>query len=187
MLKTLRKILIFFSLLLLFFLIYGYFFKFKLAINKNYETPSTVQGIAVLTGGQGRIEKALSIFNRNPKSKLLISGVHKEVSLENIINSSNYNKDSIFIDKISESTLQNAVEIVRWADKNTLEDILIITSYYHMPRSMALLNYFGKNINFYPIPVKYKNHTNSKIKTNIFLFQEYLKYLLTRSFKLISS
>ena len=171
MLKTLRLILTFFSVLLFIFLIYGYFFKFKLVINKSYDVPSTVQGIAVLTGGKGRIEKALSIFNENPKSKLLISGVHKKVSLDNIINSSNYNKDSIFIDKLSESTLHNAVEIVRWADKNTLEDILIITSYYHMPRSLVLLNYFGKNINFYPIPVKHVKHTNSKIKTNIFLFE----------------
>ena len=187
MFKTLLLIIIFFPLLLLFFLIYGYFFNFKLAINKSYDFPSKVQGIAVLTGGKGRIEKALSIFNTNPKSKLLISGVHKKVSLDNIINSSNYNKDSIFIDKASESTLQNAAEIVKWAENNSLDDVLIITSYYHMPRSMALLNYFGKNINFFPIPVKQKNFSSNKIETNIFLFEEYLKYLLTSSFRIISN
>ena len=84
-------------------------------------------------------------------------------------------------------TLQNAAEIVKWAENNSLDDVLVITSYYHMPRSMALLNYFGKNINFFPIPVKQKNFSGNKIETNIFLFKEYLKYLLTSSFRIISN
>ena len=187
MLKFLRLFItssIFLTLMIIFM---GYFFYFIPAINKTYEFPKKVQGIAVLTGGKGRIEKALSIFNNYPESKLIISGVHKKVSLDNIISKSSYNKSSIFIDKASESTLQNAIEIVRWANENSLEHVLIITSYYHMPRSMLLLNYFGKDINFYPIPVSQKLTNNNKIKGNIFLFEEYFKFLLSNSFKVLAN
>ena len=37
------------------------------------------QGIAVLTGGKGRIAKGIELFRNNPESYLIISGVDKKV------------------------------------------------------------------------------------------------------------
>ena len=168
MFKFLKILITFAFFLILITIIIGYFFYFIPIIYKTYDLPKNVEGIAVLTGGKGRIEKALSIFNNYPKSKLIISGVHKKVSLNNIISSSNYNKNGIFIDKQSESTLQNAIAIVRWANERSLTHILIITSYYHMPRSMLLLNYFGKDINFYSIPVLQRSKSKYNFKKKYF-------------------
>ena len=95
MFKFLKILITFAFFLILITIIIGYFFYFIPIIYKTYDLPKNVEGIAVLTGGKGRIEKALSIFNNYPKSKLIISGVHKKVSLNNIISSSNYNKNGI--------------------------------------------------------------------------------------------
>ena len=187
MLRTLKKIIFFLPFILLFALVFGYFFYFKPTINQTYLLPSQFDGIAVLTGGKGRIEKALEIHKKFPSSKLLISGVHKKVTLNNIINSTKYNKESIFIDNVSESTLQNAIEIVSWSREKNIKEIVIITSYYHMPRSMVLLNYFGEEIKYYPIPVKVKDTKNNSWNNNVFLFEEYIKFLLSSSLKMIAS
>ena len=44
-----------------------------------------VQGIAVLTGGKGRIAEGIKVFRKNQGSYLLISGVDKSVDIEEII------------------------------------------------------------------------------------------------------
>ena len=45
----------------------------------------------------------------------------------------------------------------------------------------------GKDINFYSIPVSQKLTNNNKIKGNIFLFEEYFKFLLSNSFKVLAN
>ena len=77
--------LLFMVLLLVIFLCIG-FIKFYLSI-KNYksEENTNIQGIAVLTGGKGRIAEGIKIFRENPGSYLLISGVDKSIEIEEII------------------------------------------------------------------------------------------------------
>ena len=83
----------------------------------------------------------------------------------------------------SESTLENAIVIADWAKKNQLYNINVITSYYHMPRSMLLLDKFTEKVNYYAYPVKKEKRQNSRFLPDIiftlFLLQEYIKYLLS--------
>ena len=96
-------------------------------VDLNYKT----DGIAVLTGGKGRIKLGLELFNKNRNLRLIISGVDKKVSDETIISNDIKNKSRITIDKDSESTYQNAKIINEWSSKYKLRNIAIITSYYH--------------------------------------------------------
>jgi uncharacterized SAM-binding protein YcdF (DUF218 family) len=87
------------------------------------------------------------------------------------------------IDKDSESTYENAKTINKWTSKYKLQNITIITSYYHMPRSMMLIQSLTPTINFYAYPVEKKVSNKISFRENIlyyfFLTEEYIKYLLS--------
>ena len=184
-----RKSALYISSLIILFLIYGFIvFLKKIHYNQvsfNYKT----EGIAVLTGGKGRINLGLELFKKNRNLKLIISGVDKKVSEVSIIPNNFKNKSSITIDKESESTYQNAKIINKWTSKYKLQNVTIITSYYHMPRSMMLIQLLTPNINFYAYPVEKKISNKSSLRENFlyysFLTEEYIKYLLSHLIILI--
>ena len=171
------------SSLIILSLTYGFIvFLKKINYNQvsfNYET----DGIAVLTGGKGRINLGLELFNKNRNLKLIISGVDKKVSDGSIIPNNLKNKSSITIDKVSESTYQNAKVIKKWTTKYKLQNVTIITSYYHMPRSMMLIQSLTPTINFYAYPVEKNISNKGSFRENIlyyfFLTEEYIKYLVS--------
>ena len=111
-------------------------------------------GIAVLTGGKGRINLGLALLKENKNMKLIISGVGKKVSRSSIIPNNLQNISNITLDKEAESTYQNALVIKKWIQKYKLQKVTVITSYYHMPRSMLLMKILSPNIYFYPYPVE---------------------------------
>ena len=178
-----RKLALYIFLLIILFLIYGFVvFLKKIHYNQvsfNYQT----DGIAVLTGGKGRINLGLELFNKNRNLRLIISGVDKKVSGKSIIPNDLKNKSSITIDKDSESTYQNASIINKWTSKYKLHNVTIITSYYHMPRSMMLIQSLTPNVNFYAYPVEKKISNKISFRENIlyyfFLTEEYIKYLVS--------
>ena len=184
-----RKSALYISSLIILFLIYGFIvFLKKIHYNQvsfNYKT----DGIAVLTGGKGRINLGLELFNKNRNLKLIISGVDKKVSEAKIIPNNFKNKSSITIDKESESTYQNAKIINKWTSKYKLQNVTIITSYYHMPRSMMLIQLLTPNINFYAYPVEKQISNKSSLRENFlyyfFLTEEYIKYLVSHLIILI--
>jgi uncharacterized SAM-binding protein YcdF (DUF218 family) len=178
-----RKLALYISALFVLILIYGFMIFLKKIqynqVNFNYQT----DGIAVLTGGKGRVDLGLELFNKNINLRLIISGVDKKVSAKSIIPNDLKNKFKITIDKDSESTYQNAKIINKWATKYKLQNISIITSYYHMPRSLLLMQSMAPSINFYAYPVEKKISNNNPVKENIFyyffLMEEYIKYLVS--------
>ncbi len=178
-----RKLVIY-TFLLIISLIIIYFIVFLNKIKYEKITyNNTSDGIAVLTGGKGRINLGLELFSSNSNLQLIISGVDKKVSDKSILPDNLKNSTHITVDKEAESTFQNAKVINKWARKNKLKNITIITSYYHMPRSMFLVQSLTPVINFYPYPVKkfisYKSSYKESIFYYFFLTEEYIKYLLS--------
>ena len=178
-----RKLALYISSLIILFLVYGFIvFLKKIEYTKvNYNDQT--DGIAVLTGGKGRINLGLELFNKRRNLRLLISGVDKKVSDRNIIPNDFKNKSKVTIDKESKSTYQNAKKINKWISTYKLQNITIITSYYHMPRSMMLTQLLTPNINFYAYPVEKKVSNKTSFRVNIlyyfFLTEEYIKYLVS--------
>ena len=163
--------------------IFGFIKFFSLI--KNFKTSENVniQGIAVLTGGKGRISEAIKVFRENPLSYLLISGVDKNIDIEEIIPNEFLINPRVSIDKNSETTLDNADEIVKWSQKNSIKNIIIVTSDYHLPRSMLILANRGNDLTFYPHPVASSIYLEKNLfkdtKILKFLLEEYFKYLLS--------
>ena len=178
-----RKLGLYIFSIIILFLIYSFvIFLGKIQYNQsnfNYQT----DGIAVLTGGKGRINLGLELFNNNSNLRLIISGVDKKVSEKSIIPKNLNNKSNITIDKDSQSTYQNAKVIKKWVSKYKLKNVTIITSYYHIPRSMMLIKSLTPNINFYAYPVEKKISNKTSFRENIlyyfFLIEEYIKYIVS--------
>ena len=171
------------------FLIYGFVIYLTKIYNNQVSFNDQTDGIAVLTGGKGRINLGLELFNKNNNLRLIISGVDKKVSDKSIIPNDIKNKNRITIDKDSETTYENAKIINEWTSIYKLQNVTVITSYYHMPRSMMLIQLLTPTINFYAYPVKknvsYKTSFKDNMKYYFFLTEEYIKYLVSHLFTLI--
>ena len=96
-----RKLALYLSSLITLFLIYGFVIFLKKIhynqVNFNHKT----DGIAVLTGGKGRINLGLELFNKNKNLRLIISGVDKKVSDKSILPNDIKNKSSITIEYLN--------------------------------------------------------------------------------------
>lgn len=148
----------------------------------NKEPNGNIDGIAVLTGGKGRIKLGLDLWRKNTDIKLIVSGVDKNFSVSSILPSAT-NADNIYLDKLSESTFQNSKEISKWIKIYNLKNINVVTSYYHIPRSMLLLKEFSPSTSFFAYPVQKASLKNKSISKSLlfhlFLAEEYIKYLLS--------
>ena len=178
------RLLVIYFLLFFLLVICTFFITFTGKIKyKDIDFNDDSDGIAVLTGGQGRIKLGLDLLNKNKKLQLIISGVDKKVSRASIIPDNLENINSITLDKEAESTFQNALVIKNWIQKHKLQKVTIITSYYHMPRSMLLMELLSSHINFYPYPVEKKIYKKLSFKKTLiyyfFLIEEYIKYLMS--------
>ena len=178
-----RNLILYTFSIIIVFKIYGFLIFIKKIQYQEISFSEISDGIAVLTGGKGRINLGLELFNSNRNLRLIISGVDKKVSDKSIIPEDLKNKFNITIDKDSESTYQNAKVINKWASKYKLKNVTIITSYYHIPRSMMLIQSLTPSINFYAYPVEKKIFSKISFKENIlyyfFLTEEYIKYVVS--------
>lgn len=178
-----RKLFIYIFSLFLILLILGFFYFLRVITYTNVVVGKNIDGIAILTGGKGRIDLGLNLFKEQSNIRLIISGVDKKVSINSVLPTKFQENNRIYIDQVSESTFENAIVIAEWAKKNQLYNIIVITSYYHMPRSMLLLSKFTEEVNYYAYPVKKEKSKSSdfipEVQFNLFLMQEYIKYLLS--------
>ena len=136
----------------------------------------------MLTGDRFRISEGLKILNSKIGHKLLISGVNREISIEEIKKEfPKYNqlfKCCIELESISKNTFENIREIFYWKKKNNIKNILLITSDYHLPRVELEVNRLLLNNETYYYGVKYENQNiNIRMKK---LIVEYVKYLRTK-------
>lgn len=106
--------------------------------------------IAVFTGDRGRIAYALEILKKNPSTKLLISGVYSANSVQSLIERQGdpiQDQDvasmQVDLDYESKNTFQNVRETVVFIRNHPkLNNILVISSDYHIMRVRMILSHF---------------------------------------------
>ncbi len=148
------------------------------------------EGIVALTGGAARIDGALALLADGRGERLLISGVNPAVGRREIARRTAGDQTRIFegdvdLGHAARDTIGNAGEARDWAMKNGFRSLIIVTSDYHMPRSMIELAGAMPDIALIPYPVsnpqldmaRWWRHTAS-LKL---LMAEYVKYTLARA------
>jgi uncharacterized SAM-binding protein YcdF (DUF218 family) len=102
-------------------------------------------GIVALTGGAHRIEDAIALLGRGFGTRLLITGVGARTSREEIARLSPGLRDlvecCVDLDYRARDTIGNAFETGRWAREKGFRSLIVVTSNYHMPRTLAELNH----------------------------------------------
>ena len=141
--------------------------------------------IVVLTGGKMRIEKGLSLLKKGFGEKLFISGVFEPSDIETkygLKESQDYLLQCcISFGQKATNTIENAIEVEKWLEgSNEVDKLILVTSYYHLPRSMII---FEKKLpDLFIFPVKAENRIDL-VDEFIFHFKliisEYFKVLYT--------
>ena len=185
MINELKSHYIHFSLLLfvIIVLLQFNFFLFNIQSYKNTDlNKKEIEGIVVLTGDKFRILEGLKILNSEIGYKLLISGVNREISIEEIKKEfPKFNQlfnCCVELESISKNTFENVREIFFWKKNNNIKNILLITSDYHLPRVELEVNRLLLDKETFYYGVKYDNQKiNIRMKK---LIVEYIKYLRTK-------
>ncbi|MFV0626982.1 MAG: YdcF family protein [Alphaproteobacteria bacterium] len=152
---------------------------YDLRIDKDSKTDA----IVVLTGGKYRLHEAMVLLNENLAEKLFISGVDKKISLQKIIdinNIENIHFEKVQIGNEATNTVENAIEVDNWIKKNNIKSIRLVTSNYHMFRSIQEISAKNKNVQIIAHPVFTDNLTKNWWQdwhSFYFLASEYNKFL----------
>ncbi len=119
---------------------FGGFVWFAHYINSyEIDTSTKTDAIIVLTGGKNRISEGIKLLNENLADKLFISGVPEDVSIKQIekqANISAVDENKIELGRKAKNTIENAIETEEWIKKNDIKSIRLVTSSYHIPRSL---------------------------------------------------
>ncbi|MEP0942661.1 MAG: YdcF family protein [Rhizobiaceae bacterium] len=145
--------------------------------------------IVALTGGSTRIATALELLQQKKGARLLISGVNED-TLKSDIAAMHSDKADLFeccvdVERVAVDTIGNARETASWSATNGYKSLIIVTSAYHMPRSMLEFRrqMDGLKLVPYPVPLDSINKEEwwKNATTLRFMVNEYLKYLGARA------
>ena len=141
---------------------------------------SSTDGIVIFTGGGTRLKEALVLFEQEKGKYLLISGVNPESEISTLL-SQNPLKNRITLGYEALDTLGNAEETAHWVHRNNIKSLILITSNYHMPRSLLELRHLVPNVGVLPHPVVGEAFLQPKWwlepSTLRLVLQEYNKFL----------
>jgi uncharacterized SAM-binding protein YcdF (DUF218 family) len=147
-------------------------------------TADRADAIVVLTGGELRLLAGAKLLAEGRGTRLLISGVNPQTTLESLQRISGL-PERLFaccvdIDFAS-STTGNADETSAWAKARKFNKLILVTSSYHMPRSLVELARAMPGVTFLPHPViPHRLHARQwwlDAYTARVLLWEYLKFL----------
>jgi uncharacterized SAM-binding protein YcdF (DUF218 family) len=152
-------------------------------------------GIVVLTGGTARIDGALQLLAEGRASRLLISGVNPAVTREALATTVDKGLRRVLdccvdLDRRAQDTIGNAVETREWAERRGFSSLIVVTSDYHMRRSMAELAHAMPDKRLIAFPVSnpelhLASWWNDPAALNL-LVREYGKYLAAESRRILS-
>ncbi len=146
--------------------------------------------IVAWTGGNYRINTAISLLQQGQADKLLISGVNKSVKSDSFLKDlSPEIRAKIDLGYQATTTEENATETADWVYKNKVHSIILVTSFYHIPRSLLEIKYALPKATIYPYPIWPKDFTESTswmhTRAAFHLFVEYHKFLCVKAYYLL--
>lgn len=118
--------------------------------------------IVVLTGGSERLGEGVRLLTAGLGRKLLVSGVHSDVKLQELVASlpaevippdPEQLACCIVLGYTAGNTLGNAQETARWMESEGLQSLRLVTANYHMPRSLLEFRQAMPTVRVVPHPV----------------------------------
>jgi len=165
--------------------IFGFLLFANYTTREAAKPPPRAQAIVALTGGTQRIKAAGDLLKARFAKRLLISGVNRVVKrskLQGLLGiDAQLFECCVDVDYAAQNTRGNANETRKWAQKHQFESLIVVTSSYHMPRSLAELGRALPAVDLvaYPvIPQRFRQLPWWLDRQSVMLLgAEYLKYL----------
>jgi uncharacterized SAM-binding protein YcdF (DUF218 family) len=150
-------------------------------------------GIVVLTGGAQRVPDAIDLLQGGHGRRLLISGVHEKAGKEEIARASGVEPEAleccVDLDKRARNTIGNAIQTRRWAETHGFRSLVVVTSSYHLPRTLEEFRHTLRGVAIHGVPVVSETASQGRWWSDAGLFRltvlEYAKILVTRARHLI--
>lgn len=167
------------------FAFFGGFVVFASSI-ASYAPAAALQadGIVVLTGGEHRLSEAARLLSEGRGRRLLISGANRAATRHDLYLKSGLSTalfERVDVGYAAHDTSGNAEETKAWASSHGFARLIIVTSSYHMPRSLTELGRAMPATALVPYPVQSRNFRTERWwmhgATARLLFSEYLKFL----------
>jgi uncharacterized SAM-binding protein YcdF (DUF218 family) len=119
--------------------------------------PPVADAIVVLTGGEDRIEAGIKLLAKRKGKRLLISGVNPSTRAAEIERLTGYDRRlfdcCIDFGYRAVDTITNAEETGAWAANWRFSRLILVTSSYHMPRSLLEFARVLPDVELFPYPV----------------------------------
>lgn len=147
--------------------------------------PHKADGVVALTGAQHRISVAARLLAEGHARRLLVTGVNRQATKPEIRRLTRLGK-SLFdccvdLGYEAQDTIGNAEETRAWARANGFSSLIVVTSGYHMPRSLAELGRVMPDVRLIPYPVLSRQFSQDTWWTSPghirLLASEYIKFL----------
>ena len=139
-------------------------------------------GIVALTGGGSRLDVAVTLLEQGRGQRLLISGVNPQATkreLKKLAHGKKRFDCCADLGYDAENTVGNAQEAAAWARRHHIRSILLVTSRYHMPRSMIEFRAVMPDVAViaYPVDPDTGRGFGGRLRLLKVLHNEYLKYI----------
>ena len=157
----------------------------KYYFNENVKFEKDQSAIVVLTGGKGRFERGLSLLKEGKSSKMFVTGVFPGLDLKkkyiNTDDDARLFECCIFNGSKAVNTIENASEVSEWLKNNSVSEIFLVSSYYHLPRSKIVFERYLSDIQVHLVKPSYPDFKSESILDILF----HLKVLVTEFLKII--
>lgn len=122
------------------------FLAFVAALERSERVPEgRADGIVALTGGAQRIGDAIDLLSNGYGRRLLITGVNARTSRDEIARlnptQAHWIACCVDLDYRARNTIGNAIETRRWMRQHRFSTVAVVTSNYHMPRTLIELDH----------------------------------------------
>ena len=143
--------------------------------------------IVVLTGGSNRLQTGIDLLQQGRGSKLFVTGVYQGVEVDELLrlarNAPGELECCIELDYQALDTVENASETARWMNEQGYRTMRLVTSDYHMRRSLLEFAMADPSMVITPHPITPKDQPLSgwwQRPESLRLYStEYTKFLVT--------
>jgi uncharacterized SAM-binding protein YcdF (DUF218 family) len=162
------------------------FVLFAAHVNRLPQSASkNADGIVVLTGGPARLEEAGRLFREGRAKRLLITGINPQTGRDSLEKLTTLSSETfaccVDLDYAALDTIGNAEQTGKWASNHGFTRVIVVTSRFHMPRSLVEIGRAlpGAELIPHTVPVRPGRSTpwwlNARVTREI--VSEYVKFL----------
>lgn len=155
------------------------------------EVPGDQQtdAIVALTGELVRLREGIALLKDEQSERLFISGVYRGVDVEELLAVLREDAEGfdccIDVGYVATNTRGNAVETAEWVEAENVHSVRLVTSNYHMPRTLLEFRRLMPTLEILPHPVISERAKDQAWYTNPrsarLLATEFSKYLIVRA------